>query len=360
MLQRCKWCGKPFNGSTSDYYCGRKCERDAESDEKEKKAEQHAKEEAERAKRHAELVEQAERATERAERKAERAKQRAEQVKLDCSNDAKQVERAERKAEQAERKSEQAKQRLERIKSGDYSGGGGCGTIISVLVVVAVAVFFWREYIRPYMDARNTEEQGTREAVTPIGKNAAAASSDGKNSVGENSVGYGKSFEYGGQIYKTVKIGDLLWTAQNLNYEPSNGNSWCNNTNCNKYGRLYDWKTAMSVCPSGYHLPTQQEWNNLVATAGGKDVAGRKLKAISGWNENGGGTDDFGFSALPGGGRQSEGVFNDVGDNGRWWTATEYSGSLAYYRSMYYNYDRVGEDYYGKSRGYSVRCVANN
>jgi len=232
----------------------------------------------------------------------------------------------------------------------------GCGGVIGAVVIIGVVIYFW------FGSGSSSDGNSANNNNSTVTKNTTVDNNNNKdrnNNKNDGSAVYGNSIEYGGQTYKTTKIGDLLWMTQNLNYEPSNGNSWCNNTNCNKYGRLYDWKTAMSVCPVGYHLPTQQEWNNLVAAAGGKDAAGRKLKAISGWNENGGGTDEFGFSALPAGGRHSEGVFNDVGNNGRWWTATGFGdgGSLAYYRSMYYNNDRVGEDYYGKSRGYSVRCV---
>jgi uncharacterized protein (TIGR02145 family) len=169
-----------------------------------------------------------------------------------------------------------------------------------------------------------------------------------------------------GKTYKTVVIGGKRWMAQNLNYQTLSG-SWCyenNNSNCGKYGRLYDWNTARTVCPSGFHLPSWEEWHDLVETAGGDKNAGKKLKARSGWNENGNGTDDFGFSALPGGYRSSEGffsagVFVTAGD-GHWWTADERSENQAWYWNMSYDYDSVGNDYYGNtSHGYSVRCVMN-
>jgi len=176
------------------------------------------------------------------------------------------------------------------------------------------------------------------------------------------------------QTYKTVKIGKQTWMAQNLNYQT--GNSWCyggDNSNCDKYGRLYDWKTARTVCPAGWHLPSRNDWDDLGRAAGGErkpddkgminwDGAGKKLKARSGWNNrkdgsSGNGTDDFGFSALPGGLRSSDGDVNDVGDYGRWWTAEEYSSGFAYYRYMYYYYDFLYEFNFDKSVGFSVRCV---
>jgi len=166
--------------------------------------------------------------------------------------------------------------------------------------------------------------------------------------------------------YKAVTIGGKMWMAENLNYQPSSGNSWCYgnaDSNCVKYGRLYDWNTAMTACPTGWHLPTRQEWGDLAKAAGGTGTygdggtAGTKLKSTSGWYNNGNGTDDFGFSALPGSYRYSDGSFNYVGYFGFWWTATEYSSSNAYYRTMDYNYTGVSELNDNKSYAFSVRCL---
>jgi uncharacterized protein (TIGR02145 family) len=164
-----------------------------------------------------------------------------------------------------------------------------------------------------------------------------------------------------GQTYKTVKIGKQTWMAQNINYQTESG-SWCYKDSisyCKQYGRLYDWKTATTVCPKGWRLPSNEDWNKLVAVAGGKMIAGQKLKSKSGWNKNGNGTDDYGFSALPGGVRVSLGDFINAGYYGFWWTATEGSVGFAYGRFMNYDFDFVGEGYYDKSYGLSVRCVAD-
>jgi len=161
-----------------------------------------------------------------------------------------------------------------------------------------------------------------------------------------------------GNVYRTVKIGNQVWMAENLNYKIDN--SWCygnDEANGKKYGRLYTWDAAMFACPVGWHLPTRQEWNEMVTTVGGRSIAGKKLKAISDWNENGNGTDDYGFLALPGGYRLSDGDFTSAGYYGYWWTATEGSDGNAYNRGMGYDYDRVYEDDDYKSNGYSVRCV---
>jgi len=152
--------------------------------------------------------------------------------------------------------------------------------------------------------------------------------------------------------YRTVRIGILRWMVQNLNYQTNN--SWCydnNTSNCAKYGRLYTWDAAMSACPSGWRLPTREDWNDLVWVAGG-NAAGTKLKSKPpNWN----GTDDYGFSALPGG-RSTHGLFDYAGSNGYWWSATEYYGSgHAWGRYMYSL--NMGETYDEKGYGFSVRCV---
>jgi len=161
--------------------------------------------------------------------------------------------------------------------------------------------------------------------------------------------------------YKTIVIGPLTWFAENLNYKA--GNSWCyedDEYNCGKYGRLYDWNTARLVCPSGWHLPSRAEWNDMISAIGESDV-GRKLKSKNGWNKIGKiGTDEYGFSALPSGRRFANGNFRLVGEAGNWWTSTECNSLEAYYRYMNANINEVGEsNYYRKVMGFSVRCVKN-
>jgi uncharacterized protein (TIGR02145 family) len=160
------------------------------------------------------------------------------------------------------------------------------------------------------------------------------------------------------KVYQATTIGGKTWMAQNLDYSTQSG-SWCynnNSSNCNTYGRMYDWGIAKNACPSGWHLPTKDEWDALVASVGG---AGKKLKATSGWSDNGNGTDDYGFSALPGGSCYSGGNFSNVGYNGYWWTATEDIADYAYFRYMYYNYDGVYSLNDNKSYAWSVRCVGD-
>ena len=116
-----------------------------------------------------------------------------------------------------------------------------------------------------------------------------------------------------GKKYKTVTIGSKTWMAENLNYEAKGSKCYENkDENCTTYGRLYNWSTAMKACPSGWHLPSKTEYEALDKAVGGEEVAGKKLKAKSGWNKNGNGTDDFGFPAMPGGGGHSHDSFKSV------------------------------------------------
>jgi len=160
------------------------------------------------------------------------------------------------------------------------------------------------------------------------------------------------------QRYAYVVIGEQTWMAENLNYNASGSKCYENeDANCDKYGRLYDWETALTACPSGWHLPSDDEWDVLVNYAGGSSVAGGELKATSGWwNSNG--TDEFGFSALQGNGGSSDGYFFGASE-GYWWGASEdenYS-DYAYRRTMGGDNDYAYWSYDTKSQLFSVRCL---
>ena len=160
-----------------------------------------------------------------------------------------------------------------------------------------------------------------------------------------------------GQTYKYVKLGNQVWMAENLNYETAN--SYCyndNSINCEKYGRLYEWSAALNSCPSGWHLPSDADFEILVEAVGGENVAGKNLKSTTGWDLGGNGV-GFGFNALPGGYRSSSGGFGSLGDNANFWSATENYESSAYYLELYYYNERTHLDYLGKGYAYSVRCL---
>lgn len=154
--------------------------------------------------------------------------------------------------------------------------------------------------------------------------------------------------------------------AENLNYQTPEG-SWCydrKTDNCAKYGRLYNWGMARKACPAGWHLPTRDEWKELVAAAGGEKAADKRLKSTSGWKRAGNGADVYGFSALPGGYRDDHDIkFEDIGSDGYWWTATEEdckSDIGAYIMIMTSDSGKVIEDAYYKRDGYSARCVMDD
>lgn len=173
-----------------------------------------------------------------------------------------------------------------------------------------------------------------------------------------------------GKKYSTITIGSQTWIAQNLNYSDSTkttslkGNSWCydnNSTNCNIGGRLYTWTAAMNICPDGWHLPDSTEWNALALTAGGENVAFKKLKSLKGWSAvNGNGTDDYGFTALPAGYYYDDGSSNNPFYNeGRlasFWTQNEESSTKAKFYSLG---GSMGLNGVSKAAGFSVRCIKN-
>ena len=128
---------------------------------------------------------------------------------------------------------------------------------------------------------------------------------------------------------KTVKIGNQIWMNKNLAIDDGGDGIAINKETGEHY---YTWDAAKRVAEKikGWHLPTIAEWDFLAANAGGHEVCGTKLKATSGWDDDGNGTDDFGFSALPAG--NHEGVFNLLGSVAYFWTATERNSSYAYNR----------------------------
>ncbi len=203
-----------------------------------------------------------------------------------------------------------------------------------------------------------------------------------------------------GQTYKTVKIGDQWWMAENLNYAytdvpfnydgyTSDSTSWCYNNisdHCDKYGRLYTWSAAMDsagtwttngkgcgfglecsptypvrgICPSGWHLPSEVEWETLLNAVGGQSTAGTDLKSLSDWKGRRKGMDPFGFSVLPAGYRNNDGDYNYGGCDAFFWSSTEDDGrneDAAYEIRLSYGDHNVELHGRYKSIGYSVRCI---
>lgn len=164
------------------------------------------------------------------------------------------------------------------------------------------------------------------------------------------------------KTYKTVKIGAQTWMAENLAYKASSG-CWAYNNDVNivtTYGYLYNWETAITVCPTGLQLPSDSEWSILTDYFGDESVVGGKLKETdtTHWNSpNARATNESGFTALPGGDRYENGNFRNIGKDGSWWSSTEFNSDDFWYRYLIYDYSSIGRDHYSKTNGFSVRCI---
>jgi len=228
------------------------------------------------------------------------------------------------------------------------------------------------------------ERNNPDDPSSPNYQGSGAASSSSSVPI-QTDVVYGPDVSYGDEIYKTVKIGTQTWFQRNLNYKVSGSKCYDDlESNCQKYGKLYDWATAMSldascnlgscdsqtkhkgICPIGWHIPSGADWNTLMKYVNSSCLdnsncaaAGTKLKATSGWNEGGDGEDAYGFSALPGGFGYSTGGFDKVGLNSDWWSADGNYSNYAYSRGIYYDLDGAIWNFSFKVTLYSVRCLQN-
>jgi uncharacterized protein (TIGR02145 family) len=195
---------------------------------------------------------------------------------------------------------------------------------------------------------------------------------------------YGEVTDIDNNKYKTVQIGTQIWMAENLNVSHyRNGDSiiqvldkkvWSNlntgawsNYNYDTalgriYGKLYNWHAVndqRGLAPSGWHIPSNNEWKILENYLGGYIEAGKmKEPGTSHWlSPNSEATNESGFTALPGGSCAINGTFSNIGANGYWWTSTEYYASMAWYRSLDYQYPSIYNSTDNKGNGFSVRCV---
>ncbi|MCD4747147.1 MAG: PKD domain-containing protein, partial [Bacteroidales bacterium] len=202
-----------------------------------------------------------------------------------------------------------------------------------------------------------------------------------------------------GQVYNTVLIGDQCWMAENMNIGTMiNGNNnqtnngeiekYCYDNdaaNCDEYGGLYQWDEMMEyttqqgtqgICPEGWHIPTDDEWKVLEGTVDsqypvgdpiwnntgwrGYD-AGNNLKSTSGWNNNGNGTNIYGFTLLPSGFYSCySNNFEGIGDYKGFWTSSEISNNFSFSRFFAYNNDKISRNNYNNAKkwdAYSSRCL---
>jgi uncharacterized protein (TIGR02145 family) len=187
------------------------------------------------------------------------------------------------------------------------------------------------------------------------------------------------------QQYATVQIGDRCWMTENLNIgtminvssEQTNNSEiekYCygnSEANCDVYGGLYQWNEMMQyqttegvqgICPTGWHVSTDDEWTVLITYLGGESVAGGKIKetGTSHWNSpNTGATNSSGFTGLPGGTRLTNGVLDNLGNYGYFWSSTENSTTNAWLRYLFYSDGSAGSYNDQKGYGFSVRCVGD-
>jgi uncharacterized protein (TIGR02145 family) len=190
---------------------------------------------------------------------------------------------------------------------------------------------------------------------------------------------------------QTVTIGNQVWTTKNLNVDKfRNGEAipqaktieeweaaaenkqpaWCyhefNPDYSDVYGKIYNWHAVndpRGLAPKGWHIPSDAEWTTLTNFLGGEEVAGSKMKSISGWNGDGNGTNESGFSAIPSGylffgegGVLFDSFDGSYGTSTSWWSSTEESENYAWYRSLY-SASAIGRDSNYKDNGSSVRCI---
>lgn len=224
-----------------------------------------------------------------------------------------------------------------------------------------------------------------------VGKSSSSDMTKSSSSIAPCKTKTEDKCEYGsltderdGRTYKTVKIGNQEWMAENLNFEAPNSHCYDEKmNNCDDFGRLYTWAVAVDsvglfsangkgcgyglectpilptqgVCPSNWHLPTKEEFDTLLVSAGGVSVATEMLKSTSGWYRDSNGTDAWGFSALPAGMWKPNGSAM-MSSRAHFWTVTE-NHTLSSY-CLLLNF--AGESLlYGEQKWYglSVRCVKN-
>jgi uncharacterized protein (TIGR02145 family) len=224
-----------------------------------------------------------------------------------------------------------------------------------------------------------------------FGQTGISAHTCDATNVHNSTLYYGVMEDQQGNVYKTITIGNQEWMTENLkttiyrNGDPipnvTNNSQWASTTvggwcyyNNNAqfdcpYGKLYNWYTVSdprNVCPTGWHVPDFGEWAGLASYAGieGEMFAGGKLKSTGTqyWLDvNNAATNETGFSGLPGGSRNNNGVFVSIGQQGYWWTSSE-SGQFdyVYFQILSAQVGEVGQGNFDKKMGFSIRCVRDN
>jgi uncharacterized protein (TIGR02145 family) len=220
----------------------------------------------------------------------------------------------------------------------------------------------------------------------------------GCSTSSENNSNLDNLTDIDGNVYESVTICNQTWTKSNLNVskytdgttipQVTDQNQWINLTtgawcyynnitaNGAKYGKLYNWYALMGIhdkasatnpalrkklAPTGWHVPTDEEWTQLTDCLGGAPVAGGKMKSTgtSIWQApNAEATNSSGFTGLPGGSRSNyDGTFSNISSNGGWWSSLEYYSESAWFRALNYLNGNMNRSPRSKFDGFSVRCI---
>jgi uncharacterized protein (TIGR02145 family) len=268
------------------------------------------------------------------------------------------------------------------------SDGAGVGTYTSSLTGLTANTTY---YVRAY--ATNTSGTGYGNVISFTSSNTGGST----GSIFNPNLTYGNVTDVDGNTYKTIQIGSQIWMAENLRTTKyrngiiieniTDNIQWLNNSkgawnyynndanNDIPYGKLYNGFAVFNsnqICPTGWHVPTDAEWNVLVANLdpsynptvinGTQSTsAGGKMKSTGTqyWTSpNTGATNESGFSGLPGGVRAYDGPFYEKGDSGEWWSSTEISStSTVWYRILVYNNRDIYRASDSKKSARSVRCI---
>ncbi len=246
---------------------------------------------------------------------------------------------------------------LEHTKTSD---GAGAGAFTSVLEELEPNTTY---YVRAYATNAVGTSYGPEETFTTLEPTT------------------GEVTDIDGNVYKTVKIGDQWWMAENLRTgRYANGNkidevldanmwanlnigaySWYDNDPSYDavYGKLYNWMALeCCLCPDGWRVPENEDWDKFNENLWPN--AGDKLKSRTGWDSpNSLATNETGFTALPGGWRSNQGFYYERGTHGVWWSNTEYNNGLEGHRYVLWSQagDRVVRYFAQKRQGLSVRCI---
>jgi uncharacterized protein (TIGR02145 family) len=247
--------------------------------------------------------------------------------------------------------------------------GSGLGTFVSYLTGLSINTLY---YVRAYATNSNGTSYGNEVPFITAGDTPPGEPCPGMPTV-----------TYGGQVYNTVQIGTQCWLKEDLNIgtringsqnQQNNGiiEKYCYDdleSNCDIYGGLYQWDEVMQyvstegtqgICPDGWHIPTDAEWTILTNYLGGENVAGGKMKeaGLTHWaSPNTGATNESGFTALPGGTRQENGIFGFLTYQAYFWSSSQNDDTYAWYRQLICLYEHVSRSDITKARGFSARCV---